>query len=98
MARLIEDLLDVTRISRGRIRLQRESLDLSDVVRGTGEDLRALFRGSGIEFVISMANRPIRGFGDKTRIAQIVGSPHLRRRTRPPAKLRLPSEIRPGAP
>ena len=48
MSRLIEDLLDVTRISRGKVELHRERFDLSDVVRGTTDDHRAIFAFEGV--------------------------------------------------
>src|SRR5260370_957973 len=42
MSRLLDDLLDVARITRGDIHLQREYLDLSQLVRATAEDHQAL--------------------------------------------------------
>jgi PAS domain S-box-containing protein len=74
MARLVEDLLDVTRISRGKIRLQQEPLRLDEVVRGTGEDLRELFVRSGLELEVAVPDRPLRALADRTRIAQVVGN------------------------
>ena len=41
LIRLIDDLLDVTRISQGKIRLQREELDLIELVRACIEDQQA---------------------------------------------------------
>lgn len=74
MARLVDDLLDVTRISRGKIQLQREHVDLNELARGTVEDHRSVFaeRGVGLEF--TGANRPITVHGDRTRLGQVVGN------------------------
>jgi PAS domain S-box-containing protein len=74
MTRLIDELLDVTRISRGKVRLQRESLELNAVVRGTCEDFRELFQRHGIALEIAIPAEPVRVFADRTRIAQVVGN------------------------
>lgn len=43
LARLVDDLLEITRISRGKIQLRRTRLDLAELARRTGEDHRVLF-------------------------------------------------------
>lgn len=43
MTRLIEDLLDATRITSGKIQLQREILDLNELAQKTVEDYRGAF-------------------------------------------------------
>jgi signal transduction histidine kinase/CheY-like chemotaxis protein len=74
LTKLIDDLLDVTRISRGKIRLQRERVELNRIVRGTGEDLHEVFRRNGIELSVSVTAVPLFVDGDPTRIAQMVGN------------------------
>ncbi|WP_242394390.1 PAS domain-containing hybrid sensor histidine kinase/response regulator [Anaeromyxobacter oryzisoli] len=74
LARLVDDLLDVTRISRGKIRLHCAPMDLREVVRRTCEDLRSLFEQSGIELRVDLAAGPIQVDADAARIAQIVGN------------------------
>jgi nitrogen-specific signal transduction histidine kinase/CheY-like chemotaxis protein len=74
LARLVDDLLDVTRIARGKIELRREPLDLREVVRRTGEDLRVLFDTRGIELTIEIPEQPLRVDGDPVRLAQIIGN------------------------
>jgi hypothetical protein len=39
--------------SRGKIRLQRERIELNRIVRGTGEDLHEVFRRNGVELDVS---------------------------------------------
>src|SRR5262249_18839512 len=48
MARLVDDLLDVSRITRGKILLRRERLDLVPLVRAAAEDHRPLLEGTGL--------------------------------------------------
>jgi two-component system CheB/CheR fusion protein len=74
MARLIDDLLDVTRVSRGKIALQRERVDLAAIARGTAEDHRASFARSGIDLEVEDAGRPLWVEGDRTRLAQVIGN------------------------
>jgi signal transduction histidine kinase len=74
MTRLIDDLLDVTRISRGKVRLQRERVDLGRLVLGTAEDQREIFRRNGIELHVSLVGEPLFVDGDPTRIAQMIGN------------------------
>jgi two-component system CheB/CheR fusion protein len=74
LSRLVDDLLDVTRIARGKIRLQRERVDLVDVVRRTIDDYRASFADAGIRFGGHMPDRALWADADSTRIAQVVGN------------------------
>jgi PAS domain S-box-containing protein len=48
LTRLVDDLLDVARIERGKVELQRHCLELGDVVRHTMDDHRASFESCGI--------------------------------------------------
>jgi K+-sensing histidine kinase KdpD len=48
LTRLVEDLLDVTRISRGNINVQKTRLDLLELVRRTVEDHNMLFSARGV--------------------------------------------------
>ncbi len=74
MARLIDDLLDVTRISHGKISLQRERLELGELVQRTIEDHRSLFQDSGISLEPSLPDERLWVDGDATRLAQVVGN------------------------
>ena len=72
LARLVDDLLDVTRISRGKIHLQRTRLDLVEVVHRTIEDHRSLLESH--EVAIDLPNEAIWIDGDPTRLAQVLGN------------------------
>jgi signal transduction histidine kinase/CheY-like chemotaxis protein len=74
LTRLVDDLLDVTRISRGRIEIARAPLDLREVVRRTCHDHRSLFEGAGIELSMSFSPAPVCAEVDATRMAQVVGN------------------------
>ena len=72
MTRLIDDLLDISRIARGKVRLSRERFDLAALVRRTAEDRAEVFARNGIAFAVSIGERPVFVDGDPTRIAQVV--------------------------
>jgi PAS domain S-box-containing protein len=73
LTRLVDDLLDVMRISRGKIALQRAQVDLRELVGRTCDDHRTLFEGRRIELRVE-APGPVWGEVDATRIAQVVGN------------------------
>ena len=74
LARLVDDLLDVTRISRNKIQLQRGPLDLNELVRRTVEDHHSLFEGKGIAVETTFAAERLPISGDAARLAQMVGN------------------------
>jgi signal transduction histidine kinase len=74
LTRLVDDLLDVARISRGKIVLRPERVDLTVLVREVAEDHRTVFANGGIELEIVAAVHPLPVNGDATRLAQIVGN------------------------
>jgi signal transduction histidine kinase/CheY-like chemotaxis protein len=74
MVRLIDDLLDITRVSEGKIRIQRESLDLPEVVRACIEDHAAAFEEGAIALRLDLPDAPIIIDGDRTRLCQVLGN------------------------
>jgi PAS domain S-box-containing protein len=74
MIRLIDDLLDVTRITRGKIRIQKSHFDIADLVRRTAEDHREVLVREGLEFAVSAGARTFVVNGDPARIAQAIGN------------------------
>ena len=72
LARLVDDLLDITRIRSGKILLQRSRVDLAQLVRHTVEDHRPLLAGRVVE--IDVPDRPAWTHGDPSRLAQVIGN------------------------
>ena len=73
MTRLIEDLLDVTRIARGKIRIQREPVDLRELVPRTVEDHRSLFTDR-LELEVAVGDEAVQVHGDRIRLSQAIGN------------------------
>jgi PAS domain S-box-containing protein len=74
LTRLVDDLLDVTRIARGKIELRRTDLDLGALVHRTAEDYRALMRDRDLELGVDVTGGPFVVNGDEVRLAQVLGN------------------------
>jgi two-component system CheB/CheR fusion protein len=74
LTRLVEDLLDATRVSHGKLQIRRERLDLGDVVQRTAEDHRDLFTTRDLRLEVVVPDRPAWVNGDRTRLSQVVGN------------------------
>ena len=72
VVRMVDDLLDVTRISRNKIELQRRPLDLSQVVRETIQDNRSHLELGGVRLDLRVPNAPVRVSADGARISQVI--------------------------
>ena len=74
MSHLLDDLLDMSRIARGQIRLKKEPCDLVAIVHDVIEDHRRLLEENGLHVVVELPNRPLWIEGDRSRLAQVVGN------------------------
>jgi PAS domain S-box-containing protein len=74
LARLVDDLLDVTRITRNKIQLQRQTVDLNELVRHTLEDQRSLFERAQVHLELLAAPRAVLVDADPNRLAQVIGN------------------------
>jgi PAS domain S-box-containing protein len=72
LARLVDDLLDITRISSGKIRLQVEDLDLTELVRCTVDDYRSVLATAALAVTLPDTAMWVRG--DATRLSEVVGN------------------------
>jgi signal transduction histidine kinase len=74
MARLIDDLLDISRINRGKIELRRERVELGPVIKHAVEAVRPLTQERQQELILKLPPEAIYLDADSTRLAQIVGN------------------------
>lgn len=74
MARLLEDLLDVSRISRQRLELRTELLDVTSVVDAALETSRPVIDAAGHELIVRMPTAPLRLMGDPVRLEQVLSN------------------------
>jgi signal transduction histidine kinase/ActR/RegA family two-component response regulator len=74
MTRLVDDLLDVARITSHKLELRREPVELTEVFRVAVETSRPLIEASGLEFVVSHPREPLFLDGDLGRLSQVVSN------------------------
>src|SRR5918992_5346441 len=70
LVRLVDDLLDVSRIIRGKIDLRRERMDLLQAVLRASETAAPMLDANGHQLDISLPERPVLVVGDLVRLAQ----------------------------
>ena len=74
MAALLEDLLDVSRLTRDRITLRRDRVELGTAIAQAIEINRPMIESRGHTLTVQLAAQPIEVEGDLTRLTQIFGN------------------------
>lgn len=74
MARLLEDLLDISRVSRNRLELRKERVELKQVIEAAVETSRPVIEAAQHQLTITLPTEPIYIDGDLTRLAQIFSN------------------------
>jgi signal transduction histidine kinase/CheY-like chemotaxis protein len=72
LTHLVDDLMDVSRITQGRLELRREPVLLADIVRGAAEDVAAMMRDAGHTLNVTMDAAGAVVEADPTRLFQVV--------------------------
>jgi CheY-like chemotaxis protein/nitrogen-specific signal transduction histidine kinase len=72
LTRLVDDLLDVSRMTRRKITLKRERVDLARLVRVAAEDHRAALEHAHLGLELDLPPMPLWVEGDSTRLAQVL--------------------------
>jgi signal transduction histidine kinase len=74
LAKLVDDLLDVSRITQGKITLKKEAVELGAVIQHSVETARQLLESKRHHLVLNVPATPIWVHGDFARLAQVVGN------------------------
>ncbi len=74
MARLVDELLDVSRITQGKVTLAREELNLRDLVEDAVDAGRPLIEARGQRLFLSVSAEQLRVLGDPVRLSQALGN------------------------
>jgi signal transduction histidine kinase/DNA-binding response OmpR family regulator len=72
MTRLVEDLLDISRITRGAIELRRERLDVSSEIRNALESCQGQLEIGRHRLVVTLPGEPLQVVADRVRLQQIL--------------------------
>jgi PAS domain S-box-containing protein len=74
LVRLVDDLMDVSRVMRGKVTLHRERVDLAGLVARAVEAAQPLIEAQGHELTVAAAGEPLPVEADPVRLAQVVGN------------------------
>jgi two-component system CheB/CheR fusion protein len=74
LARLVDDLLDVTRIANGKLQVERRPMDLRELAQRTAEDHRGMFTTREVALEVALPGEPVWVDGDATRLAETIGN------------------------
>ena len=74
LARLVDDLLDISRITRGKIDLKKVNVELAAVVDQAIEAVRPLYQSMKHELTVTLPPQPVRLHADPARLAQIISN------------------------
>jgi PAS domain S-box-containing protein len=74
MTRLVEDLLDVSRISRGTIELRRERVDVASILKSAADASSTIIENARHQLKVSLPPEPLFVNGDPTRLTQVVAN------------------------
>jgi signal transduction histidine kinase len=74
LSRLVDDLLDVSRITRGRVELQLQPINLADVLRVAIESVEPLMQQKRHTVRVDLGTETLKTNGDSARLVQCVGN------------------------
>ena len=74
MTNLVNDLLDVSRVTRGLVTLEKEELDLNALVAAAVEQVRPLIDARRHALTLQLSGQPARVIGDRTRLVQVISN------------------------
>jgi PAS domain S-box-containing protein len=74
LVRLVDDLLDVSRIMQGKIDLRKQPVELAAVIAQAVETAQPVIDAQGHQLIVSVASEPLWLEGDAARLAQVVGN------------------------
>jgi signal transduction histidine kinase len=74
LVRLVDDLLEISHVTRGELRLQPQRVDMALVIETAVETCAPLVQSSRVELTVSVPEGPVLVLGDPMRLGQIVGN------------------------
>jgi signal transduction histidine kinase/CheY-like chemotaxis protein len=74
LKRLVDDLLDVSRVTTGKVELNLSTIDMRDIVRRSVQALEAEARAAGHQTTLQVTQRPVWVTGDAVRLEQVVAN------------------------
>ncbi|HEX6004363.1 MAG TPA: ATP-binding protein, partial [Burkholderiales bacterium] len=72
LARMVGDLIDINRITRGTLTIERRAVDLAEVIRRSVESVRPAIDAAGQSLEIELPPEPVSAVGDLDRLTQVL--------------------------
>ncbi len=96
LVRLVDDLLDVSRIINGKISLHKEPVELSSIISNAIEEVQPLLDARGHEVILMAPSRPIVVNADAVRLAQVISNllTNAAKYTPQPSQILLAAEVK----
>lgn len=74
LTRIVDDLLDITRVTRGKIQIEKCPLELGAIVQRTVDDYRSEYENRSVELDCWLGSKQVWVDGDATRLVQVIGN------------------------
>ena len=74
LVRLVDDLMEVSRITRGKIELRQENVEVAAIIRGAVETSQPLIDSAGLRLAVSVPTEPLILYVDPVRLTQVVSN------------------------
>ncbi len=74
LSRLVDELLDVARVTHGKVAIDKQPVDLAEVVQGAFEAFEPRAREQALEYSLGVSARPVWVMGDRQRLEQVMGN------------------------
>ena len=72
LAHLVDDLMEISRITQGHVELRREEVDLATAVQAAADDAMPMIAAAGHSLAVTLPALPVRVHADATRLMQII--------------------------
>ena len=95
MSQLVDDLLEISRVTSGKVRLQQEPVDVATIVAFAVETSRPTIDAQGHRFSIALPTRPVMVYADSLRMAQVLSNllNNAAKYTKPGGQIRLAAKV-----
>jgi signal transduction histidine kinase/CheY-like chemotaxis protein len=99
MARLLDDLLDISRISQKKFKLQKETIDLGAILQRSAETAAVLMQNKNHTLIVSLPEGPVWIQGDPVRLEQVIVNllNNAAKYTEPGGTISLFAKLEPGS-
>lgn len=74
LSRLVDELLDVARVTHGKVVIERQRLDLAEIAKGAFDSFEPRAREHDLTYRLALEEKPLWVLGDRQRLEQVIGN------------------------